>query len=49
VKCYACGKTWHMSWDCPEKKKDWKVEKLTFPKHRRGMWRKKQQKKGDPS
>jgi hypothetical protein len=22
VKCYACGKTWHMSWECPEKKKD---------------------------
>jgi hypothetical protein len=20
VKCYACGKTWHMSWECPEKK-----------------------------
>jgi hypothetical protein len=21
VKCYACGKTWHMSWECPERKK----------------------------
>jgi hypothetical protein len=20
VKCYACGKTRHMSWECPEKK-----------------------------
>jgi hypothetical protein len=20
VKCYACGKTWHMSWECPERK-----------------------------
>jgi hypothetical protein len=22
VKCYACGKPWHMSWECPEKKKE---------------------------
>jgi hypothetical protein len=22
IKCYACGKTWHMYWECPEKKKD---------------------------
>jgi hypothetical protein len=22
VKCYAYGKTGHMSWECPEKKKD---------------------------
>jgi hypothetical protein len=21
VRCYACGKTRHMSWDCPERKK----------------------------
>jgi hypothetical protein len=20
VKCYAYGKTWHMSWECPENK-----------------------------
>jgi hypothetical protein len=21
VKCYVCGKTWHISWECPEKNK----------------------------
>jgi hypothetical protein len=21
VRCYACGKTWNMSWECPERKK----------------------------
>jgi hypothetical protein len=21
VRCYACGKTRHMSWECPERKK----------------------------
>ena len=21
VRCYSCGKTWHMSWECLEKKK----------------------------
>jgi hypothetical protein len=36
VKCYSCGKTWHMSWECPERKIR-EVDKLTFMKHRRGM------------
>jgi hypothetical protein len=22
VKCYACGKTWHMSWECLKKKNE---------------------------
>jgi hypothetical protein len=22
VKCYSCGKTVHMSWECPEIKKE---------------------------
>jgi hypothetical protein len=22
VKCYSCGMTWHMSWDCLERKKE---------------------------
>jgi hypothetical protein len=37
VKCYACGKTGHMSWECSRRRKK-EVEKLTFLKRKRGMW-----------
>jgi hypothetical protein len=30
VKLYACGKTWHMSWECLERKRKKEEYKITF-------------------
>jgi hypothetical protein len=37
VKCYACGKTWHMSWECPKNKDTGVKEARIFEAQQRNL------------
>ena len=36
--CFKCKKSWHMQFDCPENKKEKKVEKKWFKKSKKHVF-----------